>query len=203
MNVNLPAKTAIIVFVRHPQLGKVKTRLAKAIGDEKALKVYKTLLQHTFNVVRAIPVQKFIFYADEMPEHDLWTAPGFIRSVQQGDDLGDRMHYAFQHVFNQGFGKVLIIGSDCYQLQEEHVLSAVETLQTHDMILGRAIDGGYYLLGMSAFYPTFFKNKVWSTNQVAAETIKDAQSLQLKYSLLPILSDVDEFEDLATSGITI
>lgn len=195
--------TALIIFVRHPVLGKVKTRLAKGVGDEKALEIYKLLLKHTLQITGALPFPKFVYYSDGIQEHDLWSHPEYTKRRQTGNDLGERMSNAFQAVFEQGFTKAIIIGSDCYQLTAEIIQEAVNALQEHPIALGPAFDGGYYLLGMNRFIPELFVNKTWSTDQVAGQTLGDAERLKLPYALLPRLHDVDEAADLEVVGIAI
>ena len=194
------ASTAIIIFVRHPEIGKVKTRLAKVIGDKKALEVYTELLSHTLNITKSVDATKFVFYTEEVQKNDLWNEPGYFKCKQKGEDLGDRMRQAFYFVFQQRFKNVIIIGSDCYQLTSKIIEDTINRLSNDDIILGPAADGGYYLLGVNKFYSEFFEGKSWSTSEVATETIDDAKRLGLKFSLLETLSDIDEFEDLATSG---
>ena len=193
--------TALIIFVRPPELGKVKTRLAKTIGDERALAVYRLLLNHTLQITKPLLFQKFIYYADSIVENDQWNQPGYIKRKQFGNDLGEKMQHAFDELFAEGFEKVLIIGSDCYQLQTSTIEKAVDQLHTHSVVLGPTYDGGYYLLGMNAFIPALFENKTWSTDQVLTESIADLTPLNTSYSLLETLHDVDEEADLEVSGI--
>lgn len=195
--------TALIIFVRHPELGKVKTRLAKVIGDEKALSIYELLLQHTRQITLPLNIQKFIYYADKVEEYDLWNEPGFVKRRQFGDDLGERMANAFKELFDQGFKKVLIIGSDCYQLQTVVIEEAIELLDTHETVIGPTFDGGYYLLGMTGFIPELFQDKTWSTDHVCKQTIGDLNNLERSFILLKRLHDVDEAADLEVNGISI
>ena len=194
---------ALILFVRHPEPGKVKTRLAKVIGDEKALDVYNLLLNHTRQITIPANCPKFVYYTDKVIEHDLWTLPGYNKRQQSGADLGERMSNAFKDLFEQGFKKVIIIGSDCYQLQTEIINQAITALTGVDVIIGPTFDGGYYLLGMSRFIPKLFVDKKWSTEQVATQTIETISKLNLSYNLLEKLYDVDEASDLEPNGIII
>lgn len=195
--------TALIVFVRPPELGKVKTRLAKTIGDVRALAIYKLLLNHTQQITQPLNFQKFIYYVDHVVDYDLWNHPGYTKRKQSGNDLGEKMQHAFNELFEQGFKKVLIIGSDCYQLQTPIIEEAVNLLNTNGAVLGPTHDGGYFLLGMNEFHAQLFENKTWSTDQVLNETVSDLKSSNISYSLLNTLCDVDEEADLALSGIDI
>ena len=173
--------------------------MAATIGDEKALLVYKHLLQHTKSITQHMPSAKFVFYADYINENDLWN--GFEKRLQTGDDLGERMSLAFAYLFNDGFTKVCIVGSDCYELTSEIITQAFKKLETTDVVVGPVLDGGYYLLGMNKMIPQLFINKVWSTDTVLSDTLKDAARLNLTSHQLPMLSDIDDENDLRNSGL--
>lgn len=191
------AQADLLVFARHPELGKVKTRLAAGIGLEQALQVYRELLAHTQTVVAPLPVRKWVWLTEAGPAADLSDAwPGYNQRPQPAGDLGQRMQTAFAHSFAQGATVVVIIGTDCPGLATAHLEEAYAALQTHELVLGPASDGGYYLLGMKAVWPTLFENKTWSTDSVRADTLADAAQLGLRVHLLPELRDVDTAEDL-------
>ncbi|QZK89660.1 TIGR04282 family arsenosugar biosynthesis glycosyltransferase [Flavobacterium sp. CHNK8] len=189
-------KKAIILFTKNPELGKVKTRLAKTIGNEKALDIYKKLLVHTQEIVTPVRADKFVFYSDSITEEDQWNAGSFYKKVQHGDDLGARMANAFQEIFCLGYESVCIIGSDCYELTSDIIDKAFLALETNETVIGPTFDGGYYLLGMNQFHETVFKNKTWSTDSVYIDTLTDFKNLNLSFSNLNKLSDIDEEKDL-------
>lgn len=189
-------KTALIVFVRTPELGKVKTRLAKTMGEEEALEVYKYLLNHTKDVVNKLEIPVFIYYAGLMKSQDIWNTQNFKKRLQSEGDLGHRMMDAFTEVFAHGYAKVMIIGSDCYELTSEIIIQGINKLEYNDIVIGPAADGGYYLLGMKKVISDLFINISWSTKHVLNETIGVAQNLHLTYELLPVLNDVDEEKDV-------
>ncbi|HXH99591.1 MAG TPA: TIGR04282 family arsenosugar biosynthesis glycosyltransferase [Sphingobacteriaceae bacterium] len=193
--------TALIIFVRNPELGKVKTRLAKSIGDEKTLAIYQMLLKHTFETTRDVGCRKFVYYADNLTEYDLWNNPGYTKRLQQGDGLGERMKNAFNDLFEQGFKKVLIIGSDCLELRTDILSTAITKLDQADVIIGPAFDGGYYLLGMTSPVPELFSNVDWSTSHVLLQTTAKLDEYKMSYGLLEKLHDVDEAADLERSDI--
>jgi uncharacterized protein len=197
------SSTALVIFVRNPILGQVKTRLAKDIGDERALAIYLQLLQHTLEITRGLSFRKFIYYADEVSDYDLWSVPGYTKRKQHGNDLGERMLNSFKELFEQGFNRIIIIGSDCLQLQTENLQEAVALLESNAAVIGPASDGGYYLLGLTKLYPELFVNKPWSTDQVFAKTISDFNNLGISYALLEELSDIDDISDLEENGISI
>jgi uncharacterized protein len=193
------SKSAMIIFTRNPELGKCKTRLAETIGNQSALEVYKYLLQHTANIAKEIYVDRFVFYSESIQKNDLWDAAVFRKKLQQGDDLGMKMENAFSEVFQMGYEKAIIIGSDLLDLKPEHIHTAFEALITNDVVIGPAVDGGYYLLGLSKFNASIFRNKPWSTSNLLEETLKDLKENHTVFTTLETLNDIDTFEDLSTS----
>lgn len=188
-------KQALIIFVRKPELGKVKTRLAATVGDDKALEIYNILLQHTKEIAQPVQADKYVYYHQQTETVDLWNGEGFIKKLQADAELGKKMSDAFNELFNNGYKQVIIIGSDCLQLQTGFINDAFEMLQHKDMVIGPANDGGYYLLGMNQMHYFIFEHKSWSTELVLEETMKDAIQHNLSVGLLPELIDVDTEED--------
>jgi rSAM/selenodomain-associated transferase 1 len=188
--------TALIIFIRNPIYGKVKTRLAKDIGDEKALQVYQLLLNHTLNITKPLKCSKFVYYSDEVSDQDIWDNQNYIKRLQNGNDLGERMYFAMKDLFEAGFTKVLIIGSDCFQLKTEILEEAIIMLDQNSSVLGPAIDGGYYLLGLTSLIPDLFFNKEWSSEKVAQQTMDDFVRLGISYDFLEELNDIDDATDL-------
>ena len=187
-------KKALIIFTRNPELGKCKTRLAKTIGDEAALKIYKHLLNHTANIAKKIEAERFVFYSENIIKDDIWDVNYFHKQLQKGNDLGERMHYAFEELFEKAFEKVVIIGSDLLDLNVNIIETAYQKLEDNDVVLGPAKDGGYYLLGMKKNHQTIFKNKNWGTNSVRKDTLSDLKDDQV--FLLETLNDIDTFKDM-------
>ena len=191
--------TALIIFIKNPELGKVKTRLAKTVGDEKALAIYKALLGHTRKIAEKLPVNRYLFYSQYIHPSDNWSPKKFKKALQAEGDLGNRITTAFQKVFQEN-EKVVIIGSDCASLTPEIVQEAFDKLDTHSFVVGPAVDGGYYLLGMNQFFPEVFRDIEWSTSAVFPTTIKRIKALKTNYHLLPALSDIDYEEDWEQYG---
>jgi uncharacterized protein len=189
-------KNAIIIFVRNPELGKVKTRLAKQVGEQEALDVYQELLQHTHDITYGLACDKFIYYTDSIPVNDLWENHLFEKKLQAGQHLGDRMMLAFMELFQLGYSKLLIIGSDCPELSPLIIDAAFDLLDLNDVVIGPSADGGYYLLGMKKLIPELFANKKWSTATVLSDSILDTVRLRKECSFLPELYDIDTAEDL-------
>ncbi|MEO7265173.1 MAG: TIGR04282 family arsenosugar biosynthesis glycosyltransferase [Ferruginibacter sp.] len=189
-------KKALIIFIRKPELGKVKTRLAAQVGAESALDIYKRLLDHTRVIASAAACDKYIFVTEPLQITD-WKS--FMEEIQISGSLGEKMQHAFLLLFKKGYQKMVIIGSDCPHLQTTHIEKAFELLAHNDLVAGPANDGGYYLLGLKKIYPALFENKPWSTGLVMEETIATAMKLGLSYKLLETLTDVDEEKDLPLS----
>lgn len=192
-------KRLLIVFYKNPILGKVKTRLAAAVGAESALAIYIRLANHTELVSRNLSCLKVVYYSDFIDTEDNWSNVQYAKELQTGTSLGERMHKAFEKEFSKGSNSVCIIGTDSFEITADILEEAFSALEVYDTVIGPAHDGGYYLLGMNKLYPEFFEQKQWSTNTVAKETIENFQSLELKYKILPILRDVDLIDDLPLS----
>lgn len=189
-------KKLLIIFYRNPELGKVKTRLALTLGDDKALAVYLKLVNHTQAITENLNVDKMVCYSHYVDREDSWTNKDYLKQLQKGDTLGDKLKHAVQDAFEKGYQSVCVIGSDCFELTEDILKDAFEGLTSTDAVIGPAKDGGYYLLGMNQFKPDFFANKKWSSASVSRDTIVDFRKLNLTYFELPVLSDVDREEDL-------
>lgn len=187
---------AIIIFVRNPVLGSVKTRIAAKLGEEAALNVYHKLLEHTHQVVLPLHADKFVFYADGINENDIWENGFFKKQQQVAGDLGFKMQHAFETLFIKGYQRILVIGSDCYDLTTAHIFKAFEALKKNEVVIGPAVDGGYYLLGMKKMIPSLFHNIHWSTATVLQQTIEACETEKAMYATLQTLSDVDEAENI-------
>lgn len=189
-------KRLLMVFVKNALLGKVKTKLAKSVGETKALEIYLTLLNHTHSITNKAHWDKAVFYSKFVEYNDLWKQAGFFQFVQEGKGQGECMKNAFKMAFNIDYEQVMIIGCDCLSLTEEILIKGFNALNTHDVTIGPSVNGGYYLLGMNKFYPDFFDNKVWSEENVLTDTLLDAKNLNLSYHLLDTLTGIDEEKDL-------
>ncbi len=196
---NKQEDTALIIFVKNPEKGKVKTRLAKTVGDEQALKIYIALLKHTRNIALSINLSRHLFYSQQIEEKDMWSPDLFHKYLQEGDDLGAKMSNAFKQVLKH-HSKALIIGSDCASLAPEIIVEALEALDRHPFVIGPAMDGGYYLLGMTEFSPSLFENMKWSTDTVCATTLTKIKALNKTCHQVPTLSDIDYQEDWEKYG---
>lgn len=185
----------LIVFVKNPEKGKVKTRLASVSGDDAALRIYQFLLEKTRSAALGVECSRLLCYSEYVPATDDWPDAAFLKAVQAPGDLGQRMASAFHRAFLSGAQKAIIIGSDCPELDSRLIREAFEALDNTDFVIGPARDGGYYLLGMKQFTPEIFRGIPWSTATVAEDTFRIIHSLDKEYTLLPQLSDIDEYED--------
>lgn len=188
------SNSLIMVFVRNPKLGRVKTRLAKTIGDQAALEIYEILSKHTAKIISEIDSDKLIFYSEKIQDNDIWTVINCKKQIQTKGDLGQKMLDAFQYGFSLGYKKIIIIGSDLYSLRPKHIESAFEQLENYDVVIGPALDGGYYLLGLNSVIPEIFKQKQWSTSSILKDTLSDLKKFNV--NLLEPLNDIDTYEDL-------
>lgn len=184
--------SALIVFLRKPELGKVKTRLAKGIGDEKALEVYRILTEKTYQICSELNADIFPFFMPDVPENTIWDKSK--AEIQNGNDLGECMLNAFEFVFNKGYDKAIIIGSDCNSLSSDLIKKAFLKLEKYDYTIGPAEDGGYYLLGMKSLCTEVFENMEWSKEDVYEKTIQKFSANS--YYSLETLNDIDNLDDL-------
>lgn len=189
-------ESLLIIFYRNPELGKVKTRLAATIGDAKAYSTYLLLCEHTRSIVKKLPVHKALYYSNYIEIEDNWSKDVGQKFLQSGQDLGEKMESAFRSGFDYGYKSICIIGTDCLDLTPRIVKEAFRKLLTHDVVIGPAVDGGYYLLGMNHLQPILFKNKSWGSSNVLGETLRDLKLLGLSPWQLDPLNDIDREEDL-------
>ena len=191
----MKSKNALIIFQKNMVPGKVKTRLAKTLGDAKALQIYTDLVRYTRTVTDELNCDHFIFYSDYVEQNDDWKKT-YHKAVQGGKDLGERMKNAFETVLQKGYEKAVIIGTDCPMITAKIVNEAFKKLNKNDVVIGASADGGYYLLSMKQTQPFLFENIAWSTDSVFNSTINQCKEHNLSYFVLPTLHDVDEEKDL-------
>ena len=187
-------KDLLIIFTRNPELGKCKTRLAARVGDEAALEIYKFLLAHTEQLCRDLKADKAVFYSNAIPTDDIWLPNIYLKKIQQGITLGERMQEAFRWAFKKGYQKVILIGSDLYDLKTEDLEKAFKSLDDNDFAVGPASDGGYYLLGMKELKEELFADKAWGTPTVLGDTLRNLDGEAVR--VLDQRNDVDVYEDI-------
>jgi len=187
-------KELLIIFTRNPQLGKCKTRLAATVGDEAALNIYIFLLKHTVVITQDLSMDKQVYYSEAVRKNDLWSETIYTKKQQVGDNLGIRMRNAFDEGFRDGYEKIVLIGSDMYDLNKDDLRKAFDALAENNFVIGPALDGGYYLMGLQKVRPELFQNKNWGTSSVLNDTLSNLKNE--KVFLLPKLNDVDLYEDI-------
>lgn len=202
MNELLPKQ--LIIFTRHPCPGRCKTRLIPTLGDEGAAKFHERLARHTFVRAKAFcqndPNSSLIIRLDGgTPEEGRnWLGECDIRA-QGGGDLGERLDRAVSEAFQEGARQVVVIGSDCPELDERILVEAFNALREHPLVFGPACDGGYYLVGLSAPCPAVFHNIKWGGSEVLRQSLAAAPDAYL----LEILPDVDVPEDLPAALVAL
>ena len=196
----LLSNSCILLFVKAPQPGEVKTRLAQAIGQAHATRLYESFGLDLLACLGHLSSEVIIFFTPGAAEAQIKTWLGRDRHYQPqvGLDLGERLHNAFEHTFQRGFERVLAIGSDSPDLSAAILQTALEGLQNHEAVIGPSEDGGYYALGFSrqGFLPAVFQGIAWSTDKVFAQTLSCFQAHQKNLLRLPAWYDVDTLEDL-------
>ncbi len=189
-------QNSLIVFVKNPIEGQVKTRLAASTGHPAATVVYRKLLKHTGSVVNSSQqIYDFdcqVYYASAPPNTPTW---GYENQVQRGDDLGQRMYNVLAEHHAKGYDAAVLIGSDCLEIGPHHLTAAFEALKTYDVVIGPANDGGYYLIGTTKPLPYLFEGIHWSSATVLSETLLKIKANQASLYLLESLNDLDDYED--------
>jgi rSAM/selenodomain-associated transferase 1 len=189
-------KQLLIVFVKNIKLGKVKTRLAKSIGDEAALEIYKKLITITEKATNNLIADKHIFYSDFIDDAQWSNTNKFI---QKGNDIGERMSNAFKNGFDLGYEHIILIGSDLPDISKSIIQQGFSALNSTPFVFGQAEDGGYYLVGMAKYHSQIFKDKPWSQPNLLTETLLELDKNRQSYTLLKTLNDIDTYEDLKQS----
>ena len=192
----------LILMIKNPIMGRVKTRLAKDIGDENALAIYLVLLERTLSLAKDWRGRTHIFFSDYVDPSLVWDCQ-FLCYIQSDGDLGQRLIDASKRVFLEHPNTPkLIIGSDCYDLGKTHLEAALQILKDNDFVLGPSEDGGYYLIGMKEFSPFVFQGVQWSTATVFEESVQLIEDHQKIYKSLPVLLDIDDISALnACAGL--
>jgi hypothetical protein len=192
--------TCILYFVKYPQKGEVKQRLAADIDEDIVVELYRNFVLDTLSTLKKLDVQLRICFSplNAQKKFREWLGSSYRYVPQEGNDLGERMKNSFSHAFVEGFRRVILIGSDSPDLPGDFLRNAIVELQTHDIVLGPSSDGGYYLIGFRdhTFLPSVFDGISWSSSTVFQETKEKIKNAGRSLSLLPAWSDVDTISDL-------
>jgi rSAM/selenodomain-associated transferase 1 len=192
-------RRVILLFVKHPAPGKVKTRLAATVGADRAVEIYRQLVE---NVASGLPEGIAIRVMFDPPEEEqavcAWLQPLLPVAEflpQASGDLGQRLEQAFACAFDEGWEQVAVIGSDCVELTPAIFNETWGALSAGNVAIGPTEDGGYYLLGLCNHAPALFQEITWSSESVLRETLAQAAAQDLRGHLLPKLRDVDTEDD--------
>jgi rSAM/selenodomain-associated transferase 1 len=192
------------VFAKYPEPGKVKSRIAREIGEEEAARIYRSLAERVFK--ETTPAERgygrIVFYHPHTLKagFEKWL-PGERLILQRGRDIGEKMENALRDLFALGAEKAAVVGVDIPDLDRDIIKQCYIELDSSDVVMGPALDGGYYLIGMKKLHPEIFRGIPWSSGQVYEATIEILHRLQLSVSTLNRLSDVDTVEDLRKFGL--
>ena len=193
-------KNALLCFLKYPEPGHVKTRLAADIQAHGAADLYAALAERAITEVYSLNQGYDIFlYID--PAHGVGSYKAWIGNEwrfreQKGKDLGDRLENAVQRTFDEGYDRVMVIGSDCVGFSEEFIDQNFAMLDQHDVVIGPSTDGGYYLIGIRENSPWLFEHMAWSTDQVLETTLNRIEARELKVKQLTVKRDIDDLDDL-------
>lgn len=186
----------LVVFLKAPRAGSVKTRLAEALGPEGSCAAYRRLVETLLETLAPLAAVELCFSpSDAGTEVKPWLRTGWSMIPQTSGDLGERIQSAFATHFLTDAQRVVLIGSDCPELTVRDIEDACFALEEHDVVLGPARDGGYWLIGLRSPQPMLFTGMPWSTDRVFAETKRRAHEHDLRVAVLRELSDVDTITD--------
>lgn len=190
----------VLFFIKAPERGRVKTRLATAVGEDRAVRLYQCFVKDTFAMLGTLAVEVQCCYQPAHAEVALrqWLGPDCSYVPQQGEDLGRRMENAFRRIFEAGISRAVVIGSDSPDLAADIIEAAFNRLHSHDVVIGPSSDGGYYLLGFNAerFVSEAFTGIAWSTDHVFGQTLDVLNRHGRDVFVLPQWHDVDTRSDL-------
>jgi rSAM/selenodomain-associated transferase 1 len=189
----------LIVFTRYPEPGKAKTRLIPALGAIAAAQLQRQMTEHTLFQVSKCDCSLTVeirFAGGNLALMQQWLGHNFDYQPQGGGDLGEKIKRSLAAAFKRGSQRVVIIGTDCPGITAHLLATAFYQLQEYDLVLGPAIDGGYYLIGVNHLMAELFDDISWGSSEVLQQTQAIAHKLNLSVTLLPPLADVDRPEDL-------
>jgi rSAM/selenodomain-associated transferase 1 len=190
----------LLIFVKNPERGKVKSRLAAVIGADSAVRLYKNLVVQMLSTLNGGTFPLYVCFSPKNAQKPIknWLGTTYRYIPQNGKDLGERMRNGFIEAFEMGFKRVVLIGSDIPDLPLEFIEEAFITLNKNDAVIGPAFDGGYYLIGLKdqTFFPHLFEGIAWGTESVFTETTKKLKRRRRTVYTLPHLRDIDRAKDL-------
>lgn len=191
---NKKTKAHLIILAKNPIKGRVKTRIAKQIGEAKALDIYQQLLSINRKLIKNAKLPSTIYFSDSLANTSDWNDLQIDKILQCKGHLGDKMRTAINNTLSHS-DKAILIGSDCPYITPQLLHDAASKLDTADVVIGPARDGGYYLIAMKCLYSDLFDQIHWSTEYVLAQTIRKCKEAGISYQLLPELEDIDTNND--------
>ena len=195
----------ILLFVKYPKNGRVKTRLAKSIGDTAAVSMYKSFVEDILSSLKGINAHIWICYHPENTRDDMavWLGSRYDYVLQKGENLGKRIQHCFNISINNGFDKTIVLASDIPEISEKIINKAFEMLENNDTVIGPTYDGGYYLIGFNKKYYTskIFDEISWGNSSVFEETLEKIVAYKLRYSVLDKIDDMDTIDDIRKFSI--
>jgi rSAM/selenodomain-associated transferase 1 len=194
----------LIVFVKNLIPGTVKTRLAKDIGQDMAMEVYKELVSYTSEITDKVKdTDRAVYYSEYVELWDFFDDEKYQKSLQEGKDLGQKMLNAFYDAFENGYLKAVLIGSDIPDISKKVIMEAYEKLDKYDVVVGPAEDGGYYLIGMKDAHKELFDDMIYGHDKVLEDLLEAAEDKNLTVGRLKTLFDLDTKADMKKAGIEI
>lgn len=194
------SNSCILLFIKYPEPGKVKSRLARDLGEDITVELYKNFVLDILSSMREIEADlKICYYPPDREERFAeWLGGDHNYIPQDGEDLGERMEKGLARAFSEGYRRAIIIGSDSPDLPGNIVDGGLLSLCSHDVVIGPTSDGGYYLIGFrkEGFIPEVFRGIIWSSATVFKKTLDTIGKAGLKVFVLPEWRDVDTLDDL-------
>ena len=197
------SKEVLSVFVKNLIPGTVKTRLAKDLGTDVAIEIYKELVGITAEVTDTLKVDKYIYYSEYIESNDQFDNAKYQKHIQEGKDLGQRMQNCFYDAFELDFDKIILVGSDNPDITGQIISQGFAELDKHDIIIGPSQDGGIYLIGMKEPHENLLNKRTYGHKEVLNELLDEIDNRNLSVFKLPTLIDIDVKDDLKKAGIEI
>lgn len=197
------SKEVLSIFVKNLIPGTVKTRLAKDLGIDVAIEIYKELVRITAEATKTLKIDKFVYYSEYIESNDQFDDAKYQKHIQEGKDLGQRMQNCFYDAFELSFDKIILIGSDTPDITDQIISQGFAELDKHDIIIGPAQDGGFYLIGMKEPHENLLNKRTYGHEQVLNELLNEIENRNLSVFKLPTLIDIDVKDDLKKAGIEI
>ena len=190
----------ILLFIKYPNHGAVKSRLAESVGESTACALYKCFVDDILTTLKGINAQIVICYYPVYLKEKMaaWLGRRYDYIPQIGENLGDRLQYCCNISLKEGAEKIIVLASDIPEISQEIIKNAFSQLEDNDMVIGPSEDGGYYLIGFKnkSYYNNIFEDISWSSKYVFQETLEKMDRCQLRYFILDTLNDMDTIADI-------